>query len=145
MAVVTICSDFVDPHIKYVTISTVFASVCHEVMGQDAMMSVNTQITVFFFFLVCLVTIASYSFSFQEINLLVSLFSISNIIFTIFVSCSIFCILFIFILTSVQIRSVTHSCPTLWDPMHNSMSSLPDHHQLPEFTQTHVHQVSDAI
>ena len=44
-----------------------------------------------------------------------------------------------------QIRSVTQSCPTLCDPMNRSTPGLPVHHQLPEFTQTHVHQVSDAI
>ena len=44
-----------------------------------------------------------------------------------------------------QIRSVTQSCPTLCDPMNRSMPGLPIHHQLPEFTQTHVHRVSDAI
>ena len=36
-------------------------------------------------------------------------------------------------------------CPTLCDPMNRSMPGLPVHHQLPEFTQTHIHQVSDAI
>ena len=41
--------------------------------------------------------------------------------------------------------SVTQSCPTLCDPMNHSMPGLPVHRQLPEFTQTHVHQVSDAI
>ena len=41
--------------------------------------------------------------------------------------------------------SVTQSCPTLWDPMNCSMPGLPVHHQLLEFTQTHVHWVSDAI
>ena len=46
---------------------------------------------------------------------------------------------------SVQFSSVTQSCPTLCDPMNCSTSGLPVHHQLPEFTQTHVHQVSDAI
>ena len=46
---------------------------------------------------------------------------------------------------SVQFSSVTQSCPTLCDPMNRSMPGLPVHHQLPEFTQTHVHQVSDAI
>ena len=44
-----------------------------------------------------------------------------------------------------QIRSVAQSCPTLFDPMNLSTPGLPVHHQLPEFTQTHVHQVSDAI
>ena len=46
---------------------------------------------------------------------------------------------------SDQIRSVTQSCPTLCDPMNRSTPGLPVHHQLPEFTQTHDHQVSDAI
>ena len=45
----------------------------------------------------------------------------------------------------LQIRSVTQSCPTLCDPMNRSTPGLPVHHQLLEFTQTHVHQVSDAI
>ena len=46
---------------------------------------------------------------------------------------------------SVQFSSVAQLCPTLWDPMNRSMPSLPVHHHLPEFTQTHVHQVIDAI
>ena len=46
---------------------------------------------------------------------------------------------------SDQIRSVSQSCPTLCDPMNHSTPGLPVHHQLPEFTQTHVHRVSDAI
>ena len=46
---------------------------------------------------------------------------------------------------SVQFNSVAQSCPTLCDPMNCSMPGLPVHHQLPEFTQTHVHQVHDAI
>ena len=41
--------------------------------------------------------------------------------------------------------SVAQSCPTLCDPMDHSMPGLPVHHQLPEFTQTHVHRVGDAI
>ena len=48
-------------------------------------------------------------------------------------------------LPSVQFSSVAQSCPTLCDPMNHSTPGLPVHHQLPEFTQTHVHQVSDAI
>ena len=46
---------------------------------------------------------------------------------------------------SDQIRSVAQSCPTLCDPMNRSTPGLPVHHQLPEFAQTHVHQVGDAI
>ena len=41
--------------------------------------------------------------------------------------------------------SVTQSCPTLCDPKNHSMPDLPVYHQLPEFTQSHVHWVSDAI
>ena len=47
--------------------------------------------------------------------------------------------------SSVQFKSVTQSCPTLCDPMNCSTPGLPVHPQLPEFTQTHVHRVSDAI
>ena len=46
---------------------------------------------------------------------------------------------------SVQFSSVAQSCPTLWDPMNRSMPGLPVHHQLQEFTQTHVHWFSDTI
>ena len=46
---------------------------------------------------------------------------------------------------SVQFSSVAQSCATLFDPMNCSTPGLPVHHQLPEFTQTHVHRVSDAI
>ena len=46
---------------------------------------------------------------------------------------------------SVQFSSVAQSCPTLCDPMNHSTPGLPVHHQLLEFTQTHVHWVSDAI
>ena len=44
-----------------------------------------------------------------------------------------------------QIRSVSQSCLTLCNPMNRSTPGLPVHHQLPEFTQTHVHRVGDAI
>ena len=46
---------------------------------------------------------------------------------------------------SVQFSSVAQSCLTLCDPMNRSTPGLPVHHQLLEFTQTHIHQVSDAI
>ena len=46
---------------------------------------------------------------------------------------------------SVQFSSFVQSCPTLCDPMNCSMPGLPVHHQLLEFTQTHVHWVGDAI
>ena len=47
--------------------------------------------------------------------------------------------------TLIQFSSITQSCPTLCDPMNHSTPDLAVHHQLPEFTQTHVHQVGDAI
>ena len=46
---------------------------------------------------------------------------------------------------SVQFSSVPQSCPTLCDPKNCSTPGLPVHHQLPEFTHTHVHLVGDAI
>ena len=46
---------------------------------------------------------------------------------------------------TVQFSSVAQSCPTLCNPMNCSTPGLPVHDQLPEFTQTHVHWVSDAI
>ena len=46
---------------------------------------------------------------------------------------------------SDQIRSLAQSCPTLCDPINRSMPGLPVHLQHPEFTETHVHRVSDAI
>uniref|UniRef100_A0A4W2F7J4 Tripartite motif containing 63 n=1 Tax=Bos indicus x Bos taurus TaxID=30522 RepID=A0A4W2F7J4_BOBOX len=46
---------------------------------------------------------------------------------------------------SVQFSSVTKSCPTLCNPMDCSTPCFPDHYQIPEFAQTHVHQVGDAI
>ena len=49
------------------------------------------------------------------------------------------------IISSVQFSSVAQLCPTLCNPMYCSMPGLPVHHQLREFTQTHVHWVGDAI
>ena len=45
----------------------------------------------------------------------------------------------------VQFSSVAPLCLTLCDPMNRSLPGLPVHHQLPEFTQTHVHRLGDAI
>ena len=63
-------------------------------------------------------------------------FSLSNYHWVLFLHAK--CIFWI-IFNSVQ------SCPTLCDPMYHSTPGLPVHHQLPEFTQTHIHRVSDAI
>ena len=52
---------------------------------------------------------------------------------------------FLFQQFKVQFNSVAQSCPTLCDPMNHSTPGLPVHHQQPEFTQIHVHQVGDTI
>ena len=52
---------------------------------------------------------------------------------------------FIVQLSHPSVSSVTQSCPTLCDTMNCNTPDLPVHYQLPEFTQTHVHRVSDAI
>ena len=49
------------------------------------------------------------------------------------------------LLSSVQFSSVTQACPTLCNPMYYSTPCFPVHHQPPEFTQTHIHWVGDAI
>ena len=49
------------------------------------------------------------------------------------------------IIALAQFSLVAQSCSTIWDPMNRSMPDLPVHHQLPVFTQTHVHRVGDAI
>ena len=56
-------------------------------------------------------------------------------------------ILYIIYTIYMHIRSdqISQSCPTLCDPMNRSMPGLPVHHQFPEFTETHVHRVGDAI
>ena len=46
---------------------------------------------------------------------------------------------------SVQFSSVIQSCSTLCDPMNHNMPGLPVYHQLPKFTKTHVHRISDTI
>ena len=48
-------------------------------------------------------------------------------------------------MSPVQFSSVTQSCPTLCDPMNRSTPGLPVHHRFPEFTQTHIHRVSNTI
>ena len=50
----------------------------------------------------------------------------------------------IYMQQNTRFSSVAQLCPTLCDPVNCSMPGLPVHHQLPEFTQTHVHRVCDA-
>ena len=47
-------------------------------------------------------------------------------------------------MSKIQFSSVAQSCATLYDLLNRSTPGLPVHHQFPEFTQTHVHRVSDA-
>ena len=49
------------------------------------------------------------------------------------------------LITWISVQFSCSLCPALYDPMNCSMPGLPVHHQLPEFTETHVHWVSDAI
>ena len=60
-------------------------------------------------------------------------------------STTIIVLLLICLFMTVQFSSVAQSCPTLCNPMNCSTPGLPVHHQLLQFTQTHVHRVSDAI
>ena len=57
----------------------------------------------------------------------------------------VFYFIFLNFQTQVQFSSVTQSSPTLCNPMNRRTPGFPVHHQLPEFTQTHVHRVNDAI
>ena len=79
---------------------------------------------------------------------LLAVFKILSLSFDSFIIMCLSVTLFKFNLFGVlsdQIRSVAELCPTLCDPMNRSTPGLPVHHQLLEFTETHVHQVSDAI
>ena len=81
---------------------------------------------------------STFSPVFFGMQFVLSLFGINR-------GCSSHVLSFYLVYASVQFSSVTQSCPTLCDPMNRSMPGLPVHHQLPEFTQTHVHRVHDAI
>ena len=63
-----------------------------------------------------------------------------------FVFCIPFChSLLLLWLIGLRFSSVAQSCPTLCDPVNRSTPGVPVHHQLPEFTQIHIHWVGDAI
>ena len=88
------------------------------------------------FFLVCLIVL--------DIIFYIDMFTVS---FTTALTCwrEFYLLLYVLGLKSVQFSSVSQSCPTLCNSMRCSNPGLPVYHQLPEFTQTHVHWVSDAI
>ena len=71
--------------------------------------------------------------------------SLSSLVTICLFSISVNLFLFCTQIRSDQIKSVAQSCPTLCDPMNRSTPGLPVHHQLPEFTETHVHRLYDAI
>ena len=77
----------------------------------------------------------SFFFLFSHISLVGSMINWS--IFLIYIA--------VFPVFIPQFSSVAQSCPTLCDPMNHSTPGLPVHHHLPEFTQTHVHRVGNAI
>ena len=90
----------------------------------------------------------SFSFIFTHILILFFIYSvICWLLRTVFFSLHMleFFIVFFFFFFPAQYSSVIQSCPTLCDPMNCSMPGLSVHHQLPEFTQIHVHRVDDAI
>ena len=107
--------------------------------------------SVFFFFFACLFLVANSQvhlnteviYGILQINLMVD-FSVETEGETLS-SFFNFCFESSFSKCLVQFSSVAQLCPTLCDPMNRSTPGLPVHHQLPEFTQTHVHGVGDAI
>ena len=100
----------------------------HEVMGPDAI--------IFVFWMLSFKPTFSLS-SFTFIKRLFSIPAIKLVSYS-FLLCLV-------LLISIQFSSVAQSCPTLCNPMNHSTPGLPVHHQLPEYTQTHVHRVRDAI
>jgi len=133
------------PKIKSVTVCP---SICHEVMGLDAMMLV-------FWMLSFKPAFSLSSFTFIKRLLNSSLLSATRVVSSAYLRLLIFLWQSWFQLLlhpaqhftwcTVQFSSVSQSCPTLCDPMNCSTPGLPIHHQLPEFTQTHIHWVGDAI
>ena len=163
MAAITICSDFGVKTIKYATVSIVSQSICHEVMGLDAMifafwmLSFNPNISLSSFTFIK----GLFSSSSPSAIRVVSSAYLRELIFLLAIlipACSSSRPAFLMMYSayklnkqgdniqpSDEIRSVAQSCPTLCNPMNRSTPGLPVHHQLPEFAETHVHRVSDAI
>ena len=81
----------------------------------------------------------------RQINIKRSSDSFSMIFWIIILPHGVLCTTSLVTTIPIQFSSVAQSCPTLCDPMNRSRPGLPVHHQLPEFTQTHVHRVGDAI
>ena len=83
------------------------------------------------------------------LNILTEYIKVGGPLFCVYLYFSEFAIVIQVQFSSVQLLShvpfFAQSCPILCDPMNRSTPGLPVHHQLPEFTQTHVHPVSDAL
>ena len=120
------------PKIKSLTVSIVSPSICHEVVGWDAII------------LVFWVLSFKPTFSLSTFTFIKRLFSSSSLSAITVVSYA-YLRLLIFPPAINQIRSVTQSCPTLCDLVDCRTPGFPVHHQEPELAQTHVHWVGDAI
>ena len=95
------------------------------------------------YFFPCCFLLFALSLSFLTVPCYACLYCLIFMIHIVFLS--VFVTKHKFMCSILQFSSVAQSCQTLCDPMNCSMPGLPVHHQLPEFTQTHVHRVGDAI
>ena len=149
-------------NIKSVTVSP---SICHEVMGPDPMILVFLKVEFYFkpVFLLSSFTFIKRLFSSSSLSAIrmVSSVYMRLLVFLLAIvipACASSSPAFLMMYSayklnkqgdniqpSVQFSSVAQSCPTLCNPMNRSTPGLPVHHQLLEFTQTHVHRVGDAI
>ena len=141
------------PKIESVTVSIVSPSVCREVMGPDAVILVFWMLSFKPDFSLSSFTFikglfSSFSLSalrvVSSVYLRLLLFLPAILIPACALSSPAFCIMY-FQFSSVQFGSVAQSCLTLRDLKDCSTPGFRVHHQLPEFTQTHVHRVSDAF
>ena len=148
MATVAIYCDFGAQENKICHCVHCFPIFCHEMMRPDVMI------------LIFWILSFQPAFSLSSFTFIKRLFS-SSLLSAIRVVSSTYLRLLIFLLATLilacassrlsfcmmyyQFSSGAQSCPTLCDPMNHSTPGLPVHYQLPEFTQTHVHRVSDAI
>ena len=99
----------------------------------------------YLYFLSVLVKVYQFCWTFQRANIWFCWFSLLFFYFLFGLSPPYFLLFSSFCSFWFQFSSVAQSCPTLCDPMNCSMPGLPVHHQLPEFTQTYIHRVGDAI
>ena len=137
------------PKIKSDTVPTVSPSISHEVMGPDAMIFFLWMLSFKPTFLLSSLTFIKRLFSSSSLSA-IRVVSSANLRLLIFLPAILIPLVFhpawhLKVRRTLHFSSVTQSCPTLCNPMNFSMPSHPVHQQLPEITQTNVHQVSDAI